>query len=109
MILHKAMVVVGGLGSIVGSVVGAVLLVSLLEALREFKATQGDRVRRALARLRAVPARGLVDLLRRRCRAGRAAASRVSLLAIDRVSICSAACARSTTSRCVSSRPRSSA
>ncbi len=40
MILHKAMIVVGGLGSIVGSVLGASLLVYLLEVLREFKATQ---------------------------------------------------------------------
>jgi branched-chain amino acid transport system permease protein len=40
MVLHKAMVVVGGLGSIVGSVLGAALLVYLLEVLREFKATQ---------------------------------------------------------------------
>ncbi len=40
MILHKAMVVVGGLGSIMGSVIGATLLVFLLEVLRDFKSTQ---------------------------------------------------------------------
>jgi len=40
MILHKAMIVVGGMGSIVGSVIGASLLVYLLELLRQFKATQ---------------------------------------------------------------------
>lgn len=40
MILQKAMVVVGGLGSVVGAVLGAAVLVYLLEALREFKATQ---------------------------------------------------------------------
>jgi branched-chain amino acid transport system permease protein len=40
MVLHKAMIVVGGLGSITGSLLGAGLLVLLLEALREFKGTQ---------------------------------------------------------------------
>ncbi len=40
MILHKSMVVVGGLGSIVGSVIGATLLVFVLEVLRDFKSTQ---------------------------------------------------------------------
>ncbi len=40
MILHKAMVVVGGMGSILGSVIGATLLVFLLEVLRDFKSTQ---------------------------------------------------------------------
>lgn len=40
MVLHKAMIVVGGLGSVVGSIVGAVTLTLTLEALREFKSTQ---------------------------------------------------------------------
>jgi len=40
MVLHKAMVVVGGIGSVVGSVLGASLLVFLIEVLREFKGTQ---------------------------------------------------------------------
>lgn len=40
MITHKAMIVVGGLGSIVGAVLGASLLVYLMEVLREFKSTQ---------------------------------------------------------------------
>lgn len=40
MIIHKAMIVVGGLGSVVGSVLGASLLVYLMEVLREFKSTQ---------------------------------------------------------------------
>ncbi|MBI3514609.1 MAG: branched-chain amino acid ABC transporter permease [Proteobacteria bacterium] len=40
MVLHKAMVVVGGLGSVVGSVLGATLLVLLLELLRGFKSSQ---------------------------------------------------------------------
>jgi len=39
-VLHKAMVVVGGIGSLAGSVVGATALVVLLEVLREFKGTQ---------------------------------------------------------------------
>ena len=40
MVIQKAMVMVGGIGSIVGSVIGASLLVILLEALRAFKSTQ---------------------------------------------------------------------
>ena len=40
MIIQKAMIVVGGLGSVVGSVIGASLLVYLMEILREFKSTQ---------------------------------------------------------------------
>lgn len=40
MVMQKAMVVVGGLGSIVGSVLGAGLLVVLLEMLRAFKSLQ---------------------------------------------------------------------
>jgi len=40
MIIQKAMIVVGGLGSVVGSVLGASLLVYLMEVLREFKSTQ---------------------------------------------------------------------
>jgi len=40
MIIQKAMIVVGGLGSVVGSVLGASLLVYIMEFLREFKSTQ---------------------------------------------------------------------
>lgn len=40
MIIQKAMIVVGGLGSVVGSVLGAALLVYVMEFLREFKSTQ---------------------------------------------------------------------
>ncbi len=40
MVIQKAMVVVGGLGSIAGSVLGATALVSLLEALRKVKGFQ---------------------------------------------------------------------
>jgi branched-chain amino acid transport system permease protein len=40
MIIQKAMIVVGGLGSVVGSVLGAALLVYVMEVLREFKSTQ---------------------------------------------------------------------
>lgn len=40
MVIQKAMIVVGGLGSVVGSVLGASLLVYLMEVLREFKSTQ---------------------------------------------------------------------
>ena len=40
MIIQKAMIVVGGLGSVVGGVLGASLLVYVMEILREFKSTQ---------------------------------------------------------------------
>jgi branched-chain amino acid transport system permease protein len=40
MIIQKAMIVVGGLGSVVGAVLGASLLVYVMEVLREFKSTQ---------------------------------------------------------------------
>jgi branched-chain amino acid transport system permease protein len=66
MVLHKAMIVVGGLGSVVGSVVGAALLVSLLEVLREFKATQEIVFGALLLAFVLFQPRGLVDLLKRR-------------------------------------------
>ena len=66
MILQKAMVVVGGLGSLVGSVLGATLLVSLLQVLREFKATQEIVFGALLLGFVLFQPRGLVDLLRRR-------------------------------------------
>jgi branched-chain amino acid transport system permease protein len=40
MVMQKAMVIVGGVGSIAGSIAGAVLLVALMEVLREFKSAQ---------------------------------------------------------------------
>ena len=40
MVIHKAMIIVGGLGSIVGSVLGAGTLVFVLEALRKVKGVQ---------------------------------------------------------------------
>ncbi|MGH8432556.1 MAG: branched-chain amino acid ABC transporter permease, partial [Solimonas sp.] len=40
MVLQKAMIVVGGLGSIAGSILGASALVTLLEFLRKFKGAQ---------------------------------------------------------------------
>ena len=66
MILHKAMVVVGGLGSIVGSVLGAALLVYLLQVLREFKATQEIVFGGLLLAFVLFQPRGLVDFLKRR-------------------------------------------
>lgn len=66
MVLHKAMVVVGGLGSVVGSVLGAALLVYLLEVLREFKATQEIAFGALLLGFVLFQPRGLVDLLKRR-------------------------------------------
>ena len=66
MILHKAMIVVGGMGSIVGSVIGAGLLVYLLEVLRQFKATQEIVFGALLLAFVLFQPRGLVDLLKRR-------------------------------------------
>ncbi len=40
MVLQKAMIVVGGLGSVVGSVLGATLLVVLYEATRDFQSLE---------------------------------------------------------------------
>ncbi len=40
MVIHKSMIIVGGLGSIVGSVLGAGTLVFVLEALRKVKGVQ---------------------------------------------------------------------
>jgi branched-chain amino acid transport system permease protein len=40
MVLHKAMIVVGGLGSVVGALLGAGVIVIVLEALRAFKGLQ---------------------------------------------------------------------
>ncbi len=40
MVLQKAMIVVGGLGSVAGAVLGAGTIIILLEALREFKGVQ---------------------------------------------------------------------
>jgi branched-chain amino acid transport system permease protein len=40
MIIQQAVIVVGGLGSVVGSVLGAALLVYIMELLREFKSSQ---------------------------------------------------------------------
>ena len=65
MILHKAMIVVGGLGSIVGSVLGAALLVCLLEVLREFKATQEIVFGALLLGFVLFQPRGIVDFLKR--------------------------------------------
>lgn len=65
MILHKAMIVVGGLGSVVGSVLGAALLVYLLEVLREFKATQEIVFGALLLAFVLFQPRGLVEFLKR--------------------------------------------
>jgi branched-chain amino acid transport system permease protein len=65
MILHKAMIVVGGMGSIVGSVIGASLLVYLLEVLRQFKATQEIVFGALLLAFVLFQPRGLVDFVKR--------------------------------------------
>ena len=66
MILQKSMIVVGGLGSLVGSVLGAALLVSLLQVIREFKATQEIVFGALLLGFVLFQPRGLVDFLKRR-------------------------------------------
>jgi branched-chain amino acid transport system permease protein len=65
MVLHKAMIVVGGMGSIMGSVIGASLLVYLLEVLRQFKATQEIVFGSLLLAFVLFQPRGLVDFLKR--------------------------------------------
>jgi branched-chain amino acid transport system permease protein len=65
MILHKAMIVVGGMGSIVGSVIGASLLVYLLEVLRQFKATQEIVFGALLLAFVLFQPRGLVEFVKR--------------------------------------------
>src|SRR6059036_2990508 len=65
MVLHKAMIVVGGMGSIAGSVIGASLLVYLLEVLRQFKATQEIVFGALLLAFVLFQPRGLVDFLKR--------------------------------------------
>jgi len=66
MVLHKAMIVVGGLGSVVGSVLGASVLIYLLEVLREFKATQEIVFGALLLAFVLFQPRGLVEFLKRR-------------------------------------------
>ena len=68
MVLQKAMIVVGGLGSIVGSLLGAGIIVILLEALREVKGLQ-EIVFGALLVIFVLFMRGgLVGLLKRKVR-----------------------------------------
>ncbi|MSO76233.1 MAG: branched-chain amino acid ABC transporter permease [Alphaproteobacteria bacterium] len=66
MVLHKAAVVMGGLGSIMGSIIGAVILVVLLEVIREFKATMEIAFGGLLLAFVLFQPRGIVDLLRRK-------------------------------------------
>ncbi len=56
MIIHKAMIVVGGLGSVVGSVLGASLLVYVMELSARVQIDPGDRLRRLAGGLHGVPA-----------------------------------------------------
>ncbi len=68
MVLQKAMIVVGGLGSIAGSLLGAGIIVILLEALREVKGLQ-EIVFGALLVIFVLFMRGgLVGLLKRKVR-----------------------------------------
>jgi branched-chain amino acid transport system permease protein len=65
MIIHKAMIVVGGLGSVVGSVLGASLLVYVMELLREFKSTQEIVFGAVLVGFMVFQPNGLVAFLKR--------------------------------------------
>src|SRR5277367_672457 len=65
MMLQKAMIVVGGLGSIAGSVIGATLLTLVLEALRGVKSWQEIAFGSLLLGFVILVPNGLADLLRR--------------------------------------------
>jgi branched-chain amino acid transport system permease protein len=65
MVIHKAMVVVGGVGSVVGSVIGATLLVWMLEVLREFKSLQEVAFGAVLLVFVLFMPEGIVSFLRR--------------------------------------------
>jgi branched-chain amino acid transport system permease protein len=65
MVTHKAMIVVGGLGSVVGSVLGASLLVYVMELLREFKSTQEIVFGAVLVAFMVFQPHGLVVFLKR--------------------------------------------
>ena len=71
MIIHKAMIVVGGLGSVVGSVLGASLLVYVMELLREFKSTQEIVFGALLVGFMVFQPNGLVVFLKRWLPVGR--------------------------------------
>jgi branched-chain amino acid transport system permease protein len=68
MVLQKAMIVVGGLGSITGSLLGAGLIIVLLEALRAFKGLQEIVFGALLVGFVLCMRGGLVSLLQRRVR-----------------------------------------
>src|SRR6516162_10780447 len=65
MIIQKAMIVVGGLGSVVGSVLGAALLVYIMEFLREFKSTQEIVFGALLVGFMVLQPNGLVGFMKR--------------------------------------------
>jgi ABC-type branched-subunit amino acid transport system ATPase component len=68
MVLQKAMIVVGGLGSITGSLLGAALIIILLEALRAFKGLQEIVFGALLVAFVLGMRGGLVSLLKRHVR-----------------------------------------
>jgi branched-chain amino acid transport system permease protein len=68
MVLQKAMIVVGGLGSVVGSVLGAGIIIALLEALREVKGLQELVFGGLLVGFVLFLRGGLVSVLKRRVR-----------------------------------------
>lgn len=68
MVLQKAMIVVGGLGSIAGSVLGAGIIILLLELLREFKGAQEIVFGGLLITFVIFLRGGLVSVLKRRLR-----------------------------------------
>jgi branched-chain amino acid transport system permease protein len=66
MVLQKAMIVVGGLGSIAGAVIGAAALTIVLELLREVKSWQEIAFGGLLLGFVILMPSGLADVLRRR-------------------------------------------
>jgi len=67
-VLQKAMIVVGGLGSITGSVLGAGLIILLLGALRAFKALREIVLGALLVGFVLFMRGGLISVLKRRLR-----------------------------------------
>jgi branched-chain amino acid transport system permease protein len=68
MVLQKAMIVVGGLGSVVGSVLGAGMIIVLLEALRAVKGLQEIAFGGLLVAFVLFMRGGLISVLKRRVR-----------------------------------------
>lgn len=65
-VMHKTMVVVGGIGSVVGSVLGAVFLIAANETLRQFKSAQEIAFGSLLLLFVLFAPHGIVSMVKRR-------------------------------------------